>query len=70
MAEKILLRHPDLPPEQTVEVNERAARHLARSGWERVETAEDSTPPASVPPAEGQDPASATPRRRRAQHEE
>lgn len=68
MAETIRLRHPDLPPEQTVDVTERAARHLARSGWERVADADDNAPTAS--PAEGQEPASNTPRRRRTKQEE
>jgi hypothetical protein len=67
MPKDITMRHPNLPPGQTVQVDERGARALGRSGWERVA---DEHPAAAEAPAAEQVTEPVTPRRRRTKQEE
>ncbi len=61
------MRHPSLPPEQVIEVTERAAIHHGNAGWVSV----DEPPAESAPPAEPQASESEpeTPRGRRVKKE-
>lgn len=73
---RVRMRHPDLPADQTIEVDALAAPHHAGSGW--VSVTDDPTAPADAQsdagvPAPGGDTATAdqdkTPQRRRAPKE-
>ncbi|MFF0597923.1 hypothetical protein [Streptomyces antibioticus] len=48
MAATVWMRHPGLPPEQLVEVPERAVPHHQAAGWETVEP---PAPEPKLPPA-------------------
>ncbi|SMF86126.1 hypothetical protein [Streptomyces sp. Amel2xC10] len=61
MAATVWMRHPTLPPEQLIEVPERAVPHHQAAGWEIAEppAPKPKLPPAHVPTRDGAAPAGA-----------
>jgi len=68
------MRHPKLPPEQTITVAAVAVPHHRAAGWTPVDEAESAPPapaePQEQPAVEGGESEPVAPKRRRAQKED
>ena len=71
MSEKVTMRHPTLPDDQTITVSRSAVPHMGFSGWVEVDPGQDVAPePEPQTPASGQAAEPPKTRGRRAQQQE
>lgn len=68
-ADDVTLRHPALPPEQTITVPPAAVPHHQAAGWQ-PEDAAPGKAPAEQPAEDGGEPKTVAPKRRRTQKED